>query len=107
LTFGVNVINHDKTQSKSIPVNAALFTEHARRQHEGEDGRAEHDGRAVGQRNVLDRVEHAQEEKAAEHSLQHWSRFNENFYGRNLRTKINHGQILSFSVRLSVLKSNN
>jgi hypothetical protein len=56
---------------------------------------------------VLDRVEHAQEEKAAEHSLQHWSRFNENFYGRNLRTKINHGQILSFSVRLSVLKSNN
>ena len=46
-----------------------MFSEHASGEDKGENGRAEHDGRAVAQRDVFDRIEHGQEEDAAEHSL--------------------------------------
>ncbi len=51
------------------PIESTVLSQHARSKHEGKDGSAEHDGRAVAQRDVFDRIEHGQEEDAAEHSL--------------------------------------
>ena len=51
------------------PIKSTVLSQHARSQQECKDGSAEHDGRAVAQWDVFDRVEHAEEEDAAEHSL--------------------------------------
>ena len=48
-----------------------MLTQHARSEDECEDGRAEHDGRAVSERDVFDRVEHRQQQQAAQHALHH------------------------------------
>ena len=48
-----------------------MFPQHAGGKDECEDRRAEHDGRAVAERHVLDRVEHGEQQQAAQHALHH------------------------------------
>lgn len=50
-----------------------MFSEHASGEDKGENGRAEHDGRAVAQGHVLDGVEHAEKKESSEHALHHSS----------------------------------
>lgn len=54
-----------------LPKKATMFSQHARSKNECEDGRAEHDRRAVPQRDVLDCIEHAEKEDSTKHALHH------------------------------------